>query len=72
MGFENYSHADFLDVLLSYRPQDELCQRLTLLGRLTMMTKQLDMALSNDEVAQWYKRDITRRLGLTPDEGEET
>ncbi|MBU8934947.1 MAG: hypothetical protein KOO62_13255 [candidate division Zixibacteria bacterium] len=71
LGFENYSHADFLDVLLSYLPREDMCERLTLLGRLTMMTKQLDMALSNDDIALWYKKDIMKRLGLSSDEGSD-
>jgi len=35
-----------------------------LLGRLSMLTKQLDMALSNDSIAEWYTRDIMKKLGI--------
>jgi hypothetical protein len=28
------------------------------------MTKQLDIALSNDAVAQWYANDFMKKLGL--------
>jgi hypothetical protein len=30
-----------------------------------MMTKQLDMALSDDSIAQWYIEDLKKRLSLT-------
>ena len=41
-----------------------MADRLRLLGRLTMLTKQLDMALSDDGVAEWYTEDFARKLGL--------
>jgi hypothetical protein len=31
------------------------------------MTKQLDMALSDDSIAQWYIRDLKKKLNLTTD-----
>ena len=34
------------------------------MGRITMLTKQLDMALSNDIIAQWYAKDFVKRLQL--------
>ncbi|MBN2225944.1 MAG: hypothetical protein JW763_01125 [candidate division Zixibacteria bacterium] len=64
MGFENHSRADFLDTLITYCDCDTIEQKLTLLGRLTILTKQLDMALSTDQVAAWYTRDIMVKLGL--------
>ena len=64
LGFENYSKADYMDVVLAYISEDEIKEKLILLGRLTMMSKQLDMALSNDEVAGWYKKDMMQRLGI--------
>ena len=38
--------------------------KLRILGRLTIMTKQLDMALGNDRVVDWYIRDFSEKLGL--------
>jgi len=64
LGFEHHSKGDFLDSRLAYRAADTLYKRLFLLGRLTMLTKQLDMALSNDSVAGWYTKDIMKKLGL--------
>ncbi len=64
LGFENYGRGDYMDVALAYISESEIKIKLYLLGRLTMMSKQLDMALSNDEIALWYKEDIMKRLGI--------
>jgi len=63
-GFEHATRGDFLDSSLTYADRERIVQALRLLGRLTMLTKQLDMALSNDSVAQWYTDDFARKLGL--------
>jgi pyruvate,water dikinase len=62
MGFESSSQGDFLDALLTYRSRPALLSRLRQLGRISMMTKQLDMALSNDAIAQWYVEDLKKKL----------
>jgi hypothetical protein len=49
---------------LTYRPAVKICRSLYQLGRLTMLTKQLDMALSNERIAEWYTRQISRKLGI--------
>jgi pyruvate,water dikinase len=64
MGFEHNARGDFLDSTLAYVDIGTICDRLHTLGRLNMLTKQLDMALSNDEVARWYTTDIMTKLGL--------
>jgi len=64
MGFENLSKGDFLDSRVAYLSRDDALEKLRLIGRLTMMTKQLDMALSNDSITDWYVGDFMRRLGL--------
>jgi len=66
-GFENYSKGDFLDSRLSYQDAESIKDALFLLGRLTVMTKQLDMALSNDAIAKWYTNDFLKRLGMPVD-----
>lgn len=66
LGFENRSSQDYLNALLAYQTREEIGRKLVLLGRLTMMTKQLDMALSSDNVAEWYQEDFLRKLGVTP------
>ena len=70
MGFEHASRGDFLDTSISYADQATISDRLRLLGRLTMLTKQLDMALANDNVAQWYAEDFSRKLGLDSEPGD--
>lgn len=64
LGFENYSSGDFLDTFIAYENKHDILDKLHLLGRLSMLTKQLDMALSNDNIAEWYKKDIIRKLGI--------
>ncbi len=64
LGFESLNRGDFLDARASYEPAEAIRDKLYVLGRLTIMTKQLDMALSNDEVAEWYASDFIRKLGL--------
>ena len=64
MGFRHNGQGDYLDSTLAYADFDTVCQRLRLLGRLSMLTKQLDMALTNEAVTRWYTQDIMKKLGL--------
>ncbi len=64
MGFESTSAGDFLDATLAYEEPSSIRRTLRLLGRLNILTKQLDMALTSDSVADWYRRDIAAKLGL--------
>ncbi|MFH1723315.1 MAG: PEP/pyruvate-binding domain-containing protein [Elusimicrobiota bacterium] len=64
MGFTSTSRGDFLDASLSYQSREDIARKLVLLGRLNIMTKQLDMALGSDAIAEWYLRDLAGRLGL--------
>ncbi|MBD3404410.1 hypothetical protein GF420_16080, partial [candidate division GN15 bacterium] len=70
LGFVHMSKGDFLSANVNHLDGDRMEQILYLLGRLTVMTKQLDMALSTDEIAVWYTEDFAKRLGIGP--GEET
>ena len=69
IGFENASQADFLDATFTYADCETIHSKLELLGRITMLTKQLDMALSNDAITEWYTKDILRKLGLVDGRG---
>lgn len=62
MGFENESKGDFLDARIAYDSKDDTLTKLRRLGALSIHTKQLDMALSSDEVAAWYQEEILRKL----------
>ncbi len=64
LGFEHFGGGDFLDSSVAYLDAAGTQRTLVLLGRITMLTKQLDMALSNDAITLWYTEDILRRLGL--------
>ena len=64
MGFENHGKADFLFSRLAYLDMEAILHRLYLLGRLSVMTRQLDMSLSNDAVARGYTNDFMKQLGL--------
>ncbi len=70
LGFAQHRTGDFLHSLLSYQDREAIEEKLYLLGRLTLMTKQLDMALSSDAVTEWYTQDFMKKLGLdyTPDD----
>jgi hypothetical protein len=70
MGFRNSGKGDFLDAKVSYDGTGETMDKLRMLGRITMMTKQLDMALSNDAIAKWYTEDFAKKLGLESSETE--
>lgn len=64
LGFEVETSGDFFSCIISHIDIKEVEEKLGKLGRITMLTKQLDMALSNDEVAAWYTHDIMRKLGM--------
>jgi pyruvate,water dikinase len=64
VGFENSSQGDFLDSSIVYLDQQETCNRLTLLGRITILTKQLDLALGTDARAQWFLQEFVEKLKL--------
>ena len=61
-GFENSTKGDFLDTSVSYESRESMLEKLRILGRLAMLTKQLDMAMSNDAIANWYTEDILNKL----------
>jgi pyruvate,water dikinase len=64
LGFRNLSQGDALDSRITYLDQESVLGRLHLLGRLMIMTKQLDMALGTDEITEWYTQDFMKKLGL--------
>jgi pyruvate,water dikinase len=64
IGFENFSQGDFLDTMIAYQKDSEILERLHILGRITILTKQLDLTLSSDERARWYLDEFLKKLGL--------
>ncbi|MEW5796681.1 MAG: PEP/pyruvate-binding domain-containing protein [Candidatus Zixiibacteriota bacterium] len=64
LGFEHQAKGDFLDTRQTGLSHRQTCENLFRLGQLTMLTKQLDMALTNDKVARWHGVQIMKKLGL--------
>lgn len=64
LGFENASQGDFLDTVIAYQGPEAMLMRLRMLGRITILTKQLDLTLSSDARARWYLDDFVKKLGL--------
>jgi len=64
MGFECSEKGDFVDARIAYQGNWGILDNLRLIGRITMMTKQLDMGLANDTIKKWYIRDFKNKLGL--------
>jgi pyruvate,water dikinase len=52
--------GDFIEARLSKFPLDDMAHRLTLLGKLTVYTKQLDMVLFSEGIVDWYIKDFLR------------
>ena len=72
MGFVNRSKSDFLQANTAHLEGQELMDILGKVGRLTLLTKQLDMALSTDAIAHWYIKEYSKRLGIPiPEEAPE-
>jgi pyruvate,water dikinase len=69
MGFVNRSKSDFLQANTAHLEVHELMDILGKVGRLTLLTKQLDMALSTDAIAHWYIKEYSNRLGIPIPEG---
>lgn len=65
LGFEHTGKGDFVDARIAYKGAEDTTRILRLLGRLTVLTKQLDMALSNKTITDWYIKDFEKKLGLT-------
>lgn len=64
MGFENLPTGDFLESRITYESKKEILSKLKLLGKVSLMIKQLDMVLSNDSITDWYTKDFIKRLNL--------
>ena len=72
MGFECSEKGDFVDARIAYQGNWGILDNLRLIGRITMMTKQLDMGLANDTIKKWYVRDFKNKLGLGSGSGRQT
>ena len=66
---ERLRHA-FQSMRLPARTEKAVLDKLHLLGRLAILTKQLDMALANDDVTAWHTQDISTKLGIAGRDGD--
>ena len=64
LGFTNTNKEDFLDTSLDYEPKENTLDKLYILGRLSILTKQLDMTLYNDSIAKWYVKEFMKKLSI--------
>jgi pyruvate, water dikinase len=64
MGFEHIVKSDFIDCRAAFLPREQAELNLRRVGRLVILTKQLDMALSNERITRWYIEDFARKLDL--------
>lgn len=61
MAFRVMVKEDVIDALLTKYSIPEIEKRLEVLGKLTAYTKQLDMVLFNDAIAQMYTEDFIKK-----------
>ena len=52
--------GELIEARLAKYPAEQMAQRLTLLGKLTHYTKQLDMVLFSDSIVEWYIKDFVQ------------
>jgi pyruvate,water dikinase len=68
MDFRVKITEDVIDAVLLKFKRPEIERRLEVMGRMTVFTKQLDMAMYNEDIAEWYRdefiRDHMQALGL--------
>ena len=53
-------HGDIIEARISKYPPAEMLNRLTVMGKLTTYTKQLDMVLFSEGIVDWYIKDFLR------------
>ncbi len=61
MGFRVINKEDVIDAIITKYTITEIEKRLEILGKLTAYTKQLDMVLFNEFVAQMYRDEFIRK-----------
>jgi pyruvate,water dikinase len=52
--------GDLIEARLAKYPPEKMAQRLVLLGKLTLYTKQLDMVLFSESIVDWYIKDFVQ------------
>ncbi|RJR47918.1 MAG: phosphoenolpyruvate synthase [Deltaproteobacteria bacterium] len=59
--------GDTIKARIAKYPPEQMAQKLILIGKLTLYTKQLDMVLFSEGIADWYIKDFLREhVGVKP------
>jgi pyruvate,water dikinase len=58
MDLQHQRKGDLIEARLAKYSQESMCERLVLLGKLTVYTKQLDMVMFSDGIVEWYIKDF--------------
>ena len=60
MDFKVKSTEDVINAVLLKFKRAEIEKRLEVMGKMTVFTKQLDMAMYNDDITDWYRDEFVR------------
>jgi pyruvate,water dikinase len=60
IDLQHQRHGDIIEARLAKYPAPEMLRRLTIMGKLTTYTKQLDMVLFSEGIVDWYIKDFLR------------
>ncbi len=60
IDLQHQRHGDIIEARLAKYPAPEMLRRLTIMGKLTSYTKQLDMVLFSEGIVDWYIKDFLR------------
>lgn len=60
IDLQHQRHGDIIEARLAKYPAGEMLRRLTIMGKLTSYTKQLDMVLFSEGIVDWYIKDFLR------------
>jgi pyruvate,water dikinase len=60
IDLQHHRRGDIIEARLAKYPAAEMLRRLTIMGKLTSYTKQLDMVLFSEGIVDWYIKDFLR------------
>jgi pyruvate,water dikinase len=60
LDLQHHRTGELIQARLAKYPQEEMCRRLALLGKLTVYTKQLDMVMFSEGIVDWYIKEFLR------------
>ncbi len=60
LDLQHHRKGELIEARLAKYPEEEMCRRLALLGKLTVYTKQLDMVMFSEGIVDWYIKEFLR------------